>query len=138
MTKPPMANATLDKWFWLSPTFKRALKSRWRMRGTAVALSTVTALSSAGWAASEATGSPVVALLVNIDRNAWASSHFNAWIRSSRAGGAGRVDAKAAHSKDPLHQVLFHVHGLDSLGGMLIFSLTKTALVHVKCAVEAR
>ena len=52
-----------------------------------------------------------------------------------RPRGAGGVDTKAAHPKDPLHHILFHVDGLDTLEGDVDFLTNEDALVHVKGAV---
>ena len=60
---------------------------------------------------------------------------MDAKFRSGRARG---VDAHAADAKQPLHQVLFDVHGLNAFKRDVDFFADEDALVHVEIAPWSR
>ena len=115
--------------------FQRALKSRCRMRGAEGALSAVCP-DSAARLQPRLADAPVVILVRQ-------HGSQRAVLRPiSRRGFAVREPDVPAVStrrpltpKDPLHHILFHVNGLDTLEGDVDFLTNEDALVHVKGAV---
>ena len=127
VTRPPMAKATLDRWFWDNPTLRRVGRSR----SISARLDAPSSLflevlfSGAVGASCSATWERSA---VNSDRRAWASSHLRAWMRSSDP------EVPAVSTRTPLTlnsrwtRFCSMCTACTRSSGMLIFSRTKMPL----------